>query len=246
MYETLDEATGTITLLLKGPSGSGKTYKAAQFPSPVFFNFDNNLSGLRGLPTETKKGIRIVNPRLNDKGEYLSSMQVWDNFVKQLEKVCLDATTRTIVIDSLSSLSNVLMDMIIKSSSPGAKVELQHWGSFQRYLKWLGEELLNNKSRNFNVIVIAHEQLEKDELTQQVIYSLNIGSSLRTSFDMFFTDCWRCYTKQAAVTPASPKGVEYRVRVLPANQFNAKCSLTDLPADFIWEQEKTKILNQIK
>lgn len=245
-YESLDSSPSTITLLLKGPPGSGKTQKAAQFPSPVLFNFDNNTNGLRKLPAEVQKRIRLVNPRKDMAGKDVQPVFIWDNFVKQLEAVAADSTVRTIIIDSLSSLANALTDKILKTSAPDSTLKLQQWGDFQRYLKWFGEELLNNKSRNFNVVVIAHESVERDEATQSVSYSLNIGGQMKNSFDMFFSDCWRCYTKSVNVTPTNPSGVEYRVRLAPTSQFNAKCSLANVPPDILWDVDSQKILSQLK
>jgi hypothetical protein len=245
-YETIDESSGTITLLLKGPPGSGKTHKAARFPKPVIFNFDNNLSGLRSLPAEVKKEIRVVNPRKNAKGEDIPAIAIWDNFVAQLTAVVSDKTVRTVVIDSLSSLANALEDKILQSSSPALTFKLQQWGDFQRYLKWLGEELMNNQSRHFNVVVIAHETVDKDEATQAVTYSLNVGGRMKNSFDMFFSDCWRCYTRTVNATPTNPSGVEFRVRTAPTSQFNAKLSLPNVPPDFNWDTDSGKVLSQLK
>lgn len=236
-YQQLDEKRSPVTLLLKGIPGTGKTFKAAHFPRPVFFNFDNNLAGLRRLPADVKKNIRIVDPRRDAAGKDLKKEDVWKNFVAQLGEVTQDASVKTIIIDSLTTLGEVLMDKIVGNGSPETKVQIQHWGDFQRYLKWLGEDLLCAKDLDKHVVFIAHEQMEKDELTQQVIYTLNLGGKLRTSYDLYFSDCWRCFTRTGS-------SVDFMVRTMPASNYNAKCSLT-LPDQFKWEDQAANIQKQL-
>lgn len=238
MYESIDQkGKPKITLLLKGPPGAGKTFKAAQFPKPVIFNFDNNLSGLRKLPADLQKSIRVVQPRMND-GKPVKAELVWDNFVKQLEKVCTDDSVETIVIDSLSTMAEVLFDKILGTGNPNKRIEIQHWGDFSRYVKWLGESLLCTPDLDKHVVFLAHERIEIDPQSKEVKYTLNIGGSMRESIDLFFSDSWRVWVKAAG------DKVVYWVRTLPTPYCNAKASLS-VPADFIWDNEKEKIFAQL-
>jgi hypothetical protein len=69
---------------------------------------------------------------------------------------------------------------------------------------------------------------------------LNIGGSMKDSFDLYFSDCWRTYAKPLR----DGKGVTYMVRTLATDTYNAKCAL-DLPAEFDWEVEKANVLAQL-
>jgi hypothetical protein len=242
MYTTLSEAQTPMTLLLKGPPGGGKTYKAAHWPKLSLFNFDNNLRGLQKLPNSIKSSIKLVNPFNDKKDKPVEPLRIWDNFVDKLETVLVDGDIRTIAIDSMSTLVGRLMDKILGSDDPATKVQIQHYGDLSRYLKWFGDEVLSNSALDKNVILIAHEVMIFDETTKSTSYELNIPGRASTNYDMYFTDCWRCYAKQPISGP-----IQYRVRVLPTDKFNAKNSLSDLTeADFEWEKEKDKILKQIK
>jgi hypothetical protein len=241
MYTTLLETQTPMTLLLKGPPGGGKTYKAAHWPKPALINFDNNLRGLQKLPTSIKSDLKLVNPFKDKAGKDVKELNIWDNYVEQMQLLLDDPTIRTIVTDSMSTLVGRLMDKILGSADPGTKVQIQHYGDLARYLKWYGDEILSNSSLDKNIIMIAHEVMIFDETTKTTSYELNIPGRASTNYDMYFTDCWRCYAKQPMTGP-----VQYRVRVLPTDKFNAKNSLSDIPSDFEWEVEKTKILNQIK
>lgn len=239
MYEKLDETAKPVTLLLKGDSGTGKTWKAAQFPRPVFFNFDNNLSGLRKLPADIRGTVRVVDPRRNDQGP-VKAIDVWGNFVKQLEQVGADNTVGTVVIDSLTTMAECLMDKVIKSEDPGKSVEIQQWGEFGRYLKWLGETLLCANDLDKHVVILAHEQVMVEKITGRVRYLLSIGGQTKSNFDLYFTDCWRSYTKPAK----TGGGVEYWIRTLATDYHTAKASLT-VPPDFQWDTGKDDIMKQL-
>lgn len=239
LYETFVPGKSPIKLLLKGASGSRKTTKAVQFPKPVLFNFDNNLSGLRNLDPKVVAALKIVNPAKDKDGKEVVGIKVFDNFVKQLEVVLADSTPRTIIVDSLTTMAGRLIDKILGSDSPDAKMQIQHWGDFSRYMKWMGDEILCNPGLDKNFIFIAHENIEKDKLTENVMLTLNVGGSMKSSFGLYFSDVWRCYAK----TGTGP--TQYRVRVAPTSQYDAKCSLTGLPEDFLWEEQAANIFKQL-
>lgn len=242
-YETIDSVAKPVTLLLKGDSGAGKTYKAAQFPRPVIWNFDNNLSGLRKLPQEIRSGVRIKDPRKNKEGKQVSDIEVWKNFTDQLEEVSADSSVGTIVIDSLTTMAEVLMDKILKNADPGTRVEIQHWGDFSRYMKWLGEHLLCANDLDKHVVFLAHEQIVQEKIGNvlgSVKYLLSVGGQSKTNFGLYFTDEWRAYTK-----PRADGDVDYMIRTLPTPYHTAKKSL-DLKPDFKWDDEKNNIMKQLE
>ena len=241
IYHTLEQTKQPITLLLKGPPGTGKTTKAAQFPKPCFFNFDNNLAGLRKLPIEVQKNLLIVNPQIDVKtGKELNSEKMWDNFIVQVEQVMEDKNIRTVVFDSLTTLGERLMDKVVGTSNPTVQITQKHWGDFGKYLKWLADEILCNPALDKNIIFIAHEQSERDDASGRVFFNLSIGGKMKSNFDLYFTDSWRCYCNFTVGNPT-----DYRVRVAGTNQFSAKCSLSDLPEDFSWKDQQESILKQI-
>lgn len=246
MYTTITPNDAPIRkVLLKGGPGTGKTVKAVQFPKPVLFSFDNNLASISLLDKDIVSNLRIVNPYLDLAGKEIPKTKIWDNFVVLLEKVLADATVRTIILDSLTTFSSRLMDKVLGTDSPTKAPQIQDWGTYHRYMKWLGDELLSNPALDKNVVVIAHELRQEEENkvdnTKSITYTLNMGGSIKDSFDLYFTDCWRTYVRQGISGPP-----EFRVRTQPTNQFNAKTTLVGVPNDFIWDTEKTKILAQIK
>ena len=236
IYKRFDPAKTPITLLLKGGNGSRKTTKAVQFPKPALFNFDNNLSGLRNLPPAIVAELKIFNPMEDVKtGKPVKDIDIWDNFIKQLELVTADPNVKTIIIDSLTTLAEKLMDKILKSGDPAINMQIQHWGDFTRYMKWMGDELLCATDLDKNVIFIAHEVTQPDGKLV-----LAIGSKQKESFGLYFSDVWRTFVKKGTSGPA-----QYLVRVQPAPNFDAKCSLKGLPDEFEWDAQSAIIFSQI-
>lgn len=233
-YQSLEEIDPKITLLLKGPPGSGKTWLTAHIPDVVIVNIDNNLAGLKKLSLERRKNIRILNPRFK-KGKKLDGAKAWDNFIEVLADVAADPSVRVIVIDSLTTLAEIIMDKIVGTSQPTAKVQIQHYGEFTRYMKWFGDDFLCAQDLDKHIIFTAHEQLIVDEITKEVRYVLNMSTKMRDSFDLYFTDCWRTYVE----TPLSGP-TKYKIQTLPGKQFNAKCS-AELPKQFELNDELENI-----
>lgn len=234
-YQSLEEVDPKITLLLKGSPGTGKTYLCGQLPDAVIINMDNNLSGLRKLSDEVKTKIRLVNPRFDDNGKPLAGPKVFDHMVNQIEKICVDDSVKTIILDSVTTMAELLIDKIVGTSSPAMAVQIQHYGDFTRYMKWFGDDVLCAKDLDKNIIFIAHEQLIIDKITQESKHSLNMVTRMKDAFEAYFTDSWRTYTK----VPTSG-AIQYRIRTQPGISHTAKCSV-DLPLDFNVNDELEKI-----
>jgi hypothetical protein len=235
-YQTISNTKFPRTLLLKGAPGSGKTTLAAQLPGVVIFDFDNNLAALQKLPEAAQKKIRRVTPKTGLSHKTQGNL-IWNRFVGQLEEVMDDDSVETVVIDSLTTLADCLMDFIVGSSQPTANVQIQHWGAFGRYLKWLGDSLLCADGLDKNIVVIAHEQLIMDSLDDSVKYTLNIGGRMKDSFELYFTDCWRLQTRGVA-----KRAPDYLVQVTPGSRYSAKCSIPGLPPEFKFQDQKELIL----
>lgn len=235
-YSSLDDSETPIKLLLIGPNGGGKTFKAAQLPRPVILNFDNNLSGLRKLPEAVRRGLKIVNPRMTESGKEINDpKQLWQNLVKILEAVTEDTTIDNIVIDSLTTFSELIFDKIVGATGLEAKVEIQHYYEFGRHLKWLGDEYLNSPMLKQNVIFLAHEEVREHKATKEWQGTLYLPSKQRDMFGLYFTDCWRVFAKPGADKP------KYMVRTLPSGSYPAlKCSLP-LPTEFEWDTQMTEV-----
>lgn len=196
------------------------------------------MSGLRKLPQELRQSLKIVSPRIKD-GKEVEPTKVFDNFIDQLSIAAEDPSIKTIVIDSFTTMTEVLFDKITGSAQPEVKVQIQHYGDYARYVKWFGDLLLANPELDKHVVMIAHEVVEKDELEQTITRTLAVPTKVKNTFPLYFSDAWRCYAK----VPVSGD-IKYMVRTAPGSNFSAKCSLP-LKNDFEWDVEQTNIMKQL-
>jgi hypothetical protein len=239
-FASAGEVNKTFTLLLKGAPGSRKTTLALNFPDPIIFPFDNNLKPLDWLSPEQRAKVKVMYPSRNVKdGTEVPRVKIWDNFVEQLKLALALPKKHTIIIDSLSTLGEILSDKILKTDNPAVALEIQQWGEISRYWKWLGDYLLLANDLDKNVIMIAHERLVEGKRGEPSRWVLNLGGSMRDNYDLYFTDCWRTY----ALTDIAGK-TQFKARVQPTLVANAKCSLK-LPDEFVVEAQLPDILKQV-
>jgi hypothetical protein len=229
-----------ITLLLRGESGSGKTFKAAQFPKPFIISLDANTRCLEKLPQVQRSEMTIVDPKFRD-GKKLEAKERWDSFVATLEKAC-ESASRTIVIDSLTTLSSLMEQKILGTNNPLVPMQIAGWGSFSRFFDWLGDEFLCNSALDKNIIFIVHEHMHIDEVSKAQLYTLALSTKVKDTFVRYFTDCWRC-----SVLPGKPIP-GYAVEIYPTRSYLCKCSLASdgLLSPFVWDKDKDKLLSQIE
>lgn len=242
--QPLGTATQIIKLLLVGDSGGGKTYKAAQFCASgkvVIFNFDQNTVGLARLPKEMQDKIILINPYLDKNGKEYDVKKTWSNFLELLALVVDMPDVTTIIIDSLSTFAAALNWQILGKKDPNAKpAGFDHWAYFMNHLQLFCDKVLHDPNLDKHIILIAHDEVEKNPLTQEVFRSLSLNGQMKNSFPLHFTDVWRVYPK---VPTAGP--IEYRIRTVPATGYICKCSL-DIPDDFVFDKEKDKIISAFK
>jgi DNA-binding ferritin-like protein (Dps family) len=242
MYQNLSETIQPVTLLLKGDSGSGKTFKAGFLPNPVFINFDQNLVGLKKLPQEQYEKVKVVNPYVKvGTQEEINHRQFWANFLDILEKVLADESIKTVVLDSLSTMSDGLSWQLLGTKSATAKPDgFNFWYYFRQHILLFCDEVLHASDLDKNIVLIAHDKVEKNELDGSVSRELSLDGSMKDRLSLHFSDVWECYTRVPMSGP-----VEYRVRTVPGKNFAAKCSL-DLPEDFIFDKEREKLVKQFE
>tara|TARA_Y100000593_G_scaffold9864_1_gene17883 strand:+ start:488 stop:1066 length:579 start_codon:yes stop_codon:yes gene_type:complete len=190
------------------------------------------------LPEETRNKVKVINPRVDMKGNKLKGRAVWTNFINILNLVVDDPDIDTIVFDSLTTMQEILAHKILASESPDKQMTRNEWGAVQRYWTNLGEEVLT-QDHGKTMIFIAHEKEIEDE--GRVKYQLSMGGSSKDTFDVYFTDVWRCAVDSPQKMNDAPK---YMVFTIARPQFKAKRSL-DLPNVFEWDKEKDKILNSL-
>ena len=240
LYETWSDTIQPVTLLLKGDSGTGKTWKASHFPKPVFFNFDGNMVGVNKLPDAVKQDIKVVNPAVDMDNKPIAVTKFWDNFMQKLGLVAEDPDTKTIVIDSLSTMADRLHWQLICVQDPKQKPKgYDFWAYYKNHIQFFIDKVIHNPELDKHVVVIAHTRLEKDELSGNISRELALDGSMKDRMALHFSDVWECFAR-------APVGqsLAYKVRTVPGPNFTAKCSL-DLPEEFEFDAQKDNMVKQL-
>jgi len=197
------------TFLLYGAPGAGKTTLACTAPYPILLiDSDCKAKGMNNLTSllaeENKIEIkeidvplsfgnlteRLLNKKLPISISPMGYIQFCD-IITNLETKPFHY--KTIVIDSLTSLEEHLRRFILflnKSSTismPGWEMLRSSYSDLFDCLKKLKVE---------NLIVIAHDKIEKNELTGRIEYKPLVSGSTRDNIGMYFNEVYYCYAKK--------------------------------------------------
>jgi len=176
-------------LLLGGP-GSGKSYFASSFPTPAFlFDFDKGVTTYEGMDFDYE--------------QYTKNAAGWDKFDKDLQALIANPTRyKTVVIDTLSSLSTVAMEKALamdKNRNPltGGPVWNIHFGIVKNLIEGRLRQLMDLPC---NIVVIGHIQTSQDEMTGGMIVKPLLVGSLATSIPGEFDEVYYATTKRNGST----------------------------------------------
>lgn len=183
-----DMLESSRTFLVYGQAGTGKTRFAASFPKPVFFMFDPG--GAVSIRSKVRDGSVKVIPIDTLEGE------AWTTFTRAMlgdEKACAEIEpAETIIIDTLTSYWPLVMEGVMKLSSRD-RPTLAEWGMVIERIRFVGVQLVRFALRRKKIVVmIAHEQMDKDELSGQIFGSLNCpGKSVGPELEDMFSEMYR-------------------------------------------------------
>lgn len=181
MANTRDITTDNLHLniLLYGPSGVGKTKFASYFPDPYFFDFDKGMLTLRREEFEYDTYEDVFEGSKCVKSAY-------NEFKKKMKDP--NFNPGTIIVDSVSTLQEYALDEILRLNTR-PEPTLHEWGLL---VSWLRDLFLTITKSPCNVIVTAHEQLIKDEITGEVlIQPLIVGKKMPNALPLFFDEVYK-------------------------------------------------------
>lgn len=220
--------SSNLAILLCGQPKSGKTCIAAAFPSPYFLEVDNNLDSAARVLAGKKFWYDV--PTLNVKGPEL----VWKESLKCLQEAKANPDIKTIVIDSISLLSEFMCAWIIsehvrmgETDKNGKKIDTMTIPDYGRLLTMFRTLIFDLRSSGKYVVVTSHFQTVQDELTKIVHTALAVPGQSKDSLGGMFTDVWGVYK---TAIPGSSK-VSFTLKTIPTEGYNAiGTSIRTMPA----------------
>jgi hypothetical protein len=134
-----------------------------------------------------------------------------------------------LVIDSLTSLIEHLKRLLLHLAKRD-KMTFDEWGILLANLEELFYTLMHLQHLFKHVVVIAHEQVERDEETGRILAVLPaIEGSMRNKVSKYFSEVYHCDTIETKT------GIQYVIHTKPFNKAEARTSLNlepVMPADF--------------
>lgn len=202
-------------ILLLGPPGSGKSSLAAHFPRPWFADIDNNLAGIQRAFPEIAKNVKFSSIIYDDEGNTIDERERYSKrFLPELKLACADPTIDTIVIDSCTTLADLIINDVLRQVGRSA-MEIQDWGkflfAFRNLVAWI-------RSQGKLVVFTAHERVEKDEISGIIKYFVNLPGQIANTIGALFSDVWRCEVDEKA------GNYTYQVRTMPSARHSLKNS----------------------
>lgn len=207
-----------ITAIVYGGIGAGKTSLLGTARKPVLIDsFDPG--GTKPLESKIKAGEILVDPSFeHDDPMAPKAWALWARKFKQRFHSGLFNHVGTYAIDSLTTWSQAcLADILAKANRAGGVPQQNDW-----YPQMVAME---NAVRNFlqlpcSVILIAHEDTDKDEISGRIVRNLMITGKAKVRIPGLMDELWYAHTTRTG------KGVEYKLRTQKNSSEHARSRLS--------------------
>jgi hypothetical protein len=203
-------------ICLYGPSGVGKTLLAAQGPKPLFLSCERGQYG--GLVSARQYSPKQV------------VIKDYSSFLGVLPKLRKGAGTdfELLVLDSVTAMTKIVMKNVLAQSGREYP-QFQDWGLAMERVRTLINSL---SDLNAHIILIATEQIIKDEVTGKLMGLPNVPGKLAHELPAGVDICLHMTTK-ASWDEKGNRGVNYVMTSTPDETWTAKDCSTTLPPSMI-------------
>lgn len=207
--------TANLALLLVGEPKVGKTRLMASFPTPGIIDLDKNLgSAVRVMGNKKFFYDQIDKDKT---GKVLLKGQRWTRLLEVVDEMIAHPEIETIELDGLGQLTAVVMDYIVaelkkmnvklRTDTIDEQIRLADYQTYYTLILGLVAKL---RASGKMVVWTSHQKVEKDEITQGMLYKLNMPGKLDNSLGGYFTDVWAM-----TATPQPGGKTKYAIRTKP-------------------------------
>lgn len=209
------------SFLFIGSPGSGKTTFALQLPKVGIIDCDDNLGGsVRYLRSINKlKPFSYDTPLRDANDKPVPREQQFAQVCKILDEMVASPEVETIIIDSLSSLIEMLFAHVLSQMkrpiSPDLRIadkkfEYEDWAAFGNLLR---KFIFSLKACGKRFGLTAHTNVDQDELTKILYRFINCPGAVRNHLSGWFEEAWEFYIFTQGVPP-NEKAIR-KIRTVP-------------------------------
>ena len=210
MAKMSTQTTDTCCIMLWGPAFGGKSVLASQFPNPHFVSLDpHTLLSVRGLKARYKLDFDVniidLNEDVTEDQDFIDAtsaiiakQMAWEKTLHLCEFwIRTLPQNATLVLDNITRGSEYLLGWIRKSAGR-VQLQVQDWGVFVNQIEDL-MKVITHSTRKCNVVVIAHEEVAKDPMTDQTQRYLLMPTKARYRIPSLTTDYLYMYTESKII-----------------------------------------------
>jgi len=210
--------------LVYGRSGSGKTGligKVLEVPEmcPLYvFDFDLRINSILAVVDRQCIVDNLTYDQFRDGDQAGRAFTQAEAKLRELSGLIREGKgPKTIAVDSLTFAEKSIMSRVLMmdGKAPTSPPQLNHYKSIISQLEDFISKLC---SLQVNIIVTAHEDIDKDEITGQMVRGIGVtGKKLPTVLPGYFNELW-----YAEVQALPGKAAEHILRVTPTNLVAAR------------------------
>ena len=171
-----------VHVLAYGDSGTGKTHLAGTFPTPLILDTDFGLETLVGQDIDYEEWY----VRAGEDGWKTR----WTDLLEFVKTYSENPTHETLVVDSLTTLVDVVSAFVINKAGrgPSAGLQLQDYSAIYTELTKL---IVRLRRVPTNMVLTAHEDTYRDQLTMKLtVRPLVIGQAFAPKLPIFFNNIY--------------------------------------------------------
>jgi hypothetical protein len=228
-----------LKVLVWSKSGTGKTRLAASarpLGPEYIFDFDSRLDGLGALPIEpidydTYRDLNPKQPKAFDSARMkLDALAVANPF--PYTTVVLDSLTTFQIAALHKSMvqTKAFMPNLKRINDGTAGVEVPVMQDYQGAMAFVEQFLMKLISLPCHVIVTAHEEVDKDPISEKMFWNLAVSGKLAIKLPGLFNELWRMNVTQ--ITKDGKPTSVHQLVTRSDNQYSARTCYPDVVQHF--------------